>query len=823
MNFKGTHEIEFNNDENGNVNKCFNDVIGIIGQWFNDPNKSNESNKSAIIKAMIYNLYNYPTMNSTKFINNNTDEPMFTEMLWEFNNNDYLIKRGIDNKKNTIFEVSGYEEYPKNKMQEELNKIIGFDFKTFFVTSYFEQGDIFEILEASSSKKKELILNWLENNHWFDYEDKAKERLKLINNDIKENEGKLKLLQGFIIDPEIYNENIKLCNNKIARLIIKKSNLNKEFEDYKNKINLHNSTIEKSKQIILYNEQIIQFNENKKLLENDIINIKENQLKLINLNKELEKEKINLNNLIEKEKIEKEKIISDLMIKYNILQDKYNKILEDEKKELENEISNLTNKIDNEANKKYEEFVNQRNLISNNIEKLKTEKLNLAETYKKIQNLVKESKCPIADFDCPAVKNIDKVGPILKDVVSIIINNGKQKQNEINDLDIKINVIQDKLIVLKNIINNNNIIQQEIYNIKSKFIKSSKSIEISKEIEDCNIKISNIKITNLKQVDIEKSKIQIRELETKINSLNDIKSEEIIKKEIENYNEKINQCKNIIVELNDFVKNNLINNIEDINLKYNNINEEKQKIENELIDINKEKHGYEIDIKSFEENKININQIEEELKKYKKNEGYLNFIKYAFGKNGIPAYTINNAMIEVEEETNDILRKLNTNKKIEFIIDRDTDSWESNCLICNTPFEKGERTHTCKNCNAAREKKKKDVFDIVIYENDKEMDFKSLSGGARILLAFAVRLSLSNLIMKRKGIENGILILDESFVFLDKSGLNEIIKTITKTLKNDFNFKQIFIISHLKEIKDCINNNLLVTRYDDHSEVKWIN
>jgi len=813
MMFIGKHRIEIPNNT---------DVIGILGQWANEPSRSNESNKSAFIKAIIYNLYGYPTINTQALINNRTDKPMITKGVWDFNGVEVIITRGSNKKKNTIFEVKGYEDFDKGKLQKEIDKIIGFDFQTFIITSYFEQGEIDQILKSRSSEKKELILKWLENAKWFDWENDTKENIKDINKEINEISGKLKALEDFDIDLDTYKENIKLCDNKIKRLEKNIKKINDYLKKQQNIIDNHNKAIEKQKQIELYNNQVDQLKENIKSLENELNNIKENKKEIEKLNTELKLKEEEKNKIIEEEKIEREKLVNELIEKYNNLIKEKENLINIEKEKIKVKIEKLDNEIDNEAESNYEKYDNERNKLSEKIVQIRTEKGLLLDKYNKIKNLIKKAKCPIAEIDCPAVKNKDKIGDILNDVLNYIVKEGQKKAEEIKDYDIKINISSDKLLSLKEKIKNNNSINQEIHLLKNSNIETEKINIISKDIDNYEYKITNAKAQNLKEVDIQKCNYEIKAINEKIESFNIKKTEEEILNEIKNYNSRIDKGIKLILELQNFCQIHLNKNIEDNKIYYDKLINDKTSINDELIEIHKEKSGYEKDVKIYLENQDKIKLLNESIKILKKKENYLNYVKYIFGKNGIPKEQLFNAMGEVEDETNEILRKLKTNKKIEFTPDKETNVWEYNCTVCNTPFEKGERTHICKKCGADREKKRKEDFDIIIYENDKSLSFDLLSGGAKVLITFAVRLALSNLVLKRKGIQTGMLILDEPYTQLDTKNLNEIVNITVNQLKEIFNYNQIFVISHLPEVKNSIVDNLLVTRYDDRSEIKWM-
>lgn len=158
-----------------------------------------------------------------------------------------------------------------------------------------------------------------------------------------------------------------------------------------------------------------------------------------------------------------------------------------------------------------------------------------------------------------------------------------------------------------------------------------------------------------------------------------------------------------------------------------------------------------------------------------------------FGKNGIQALIIENAIGVVEQFANDILVQMQSRFGVKFKTLRENKS--------------GTVTET---------------LDIVIDDNGQERLFESYSGGEQTIVNLAIRLALSKIISSLHGVRVESLYLDEVLAALDEFNRQEAIKVIAYLSKS---FKQVFIISHTNEVRDYIESTIHIQRHDKYSEV----
>lgn len=199
------------------------------------------------------------------------------------------------------------------------------------------------------------------------------------------------------------------------------------------------------------------------------------------------------------------------------------------------------------------------------------------------------------------------------------------------------------------------------------------------------------------------------------------------------------------------------------------------------------------------------------------------YVVYMFSKNGIPSIELENSFQEVENDANFILKRLSAPFQFQFEATRELKEWEPACLACGAFFERGERTKVCTECGTPRQKKRKDELQLKIFEGDSERSFYLDSGGGKLLLSVAIRLSLSLLAKRRSGSSWGTIFLDEVFGPLDATNRRKLAELVTATVVKYLGFEQIFLISHDPNIQASTAKKLSITRHPEQgwSELKY--
>ena len=146
-------------------------------------------------------------------------------------------------------------------------------------------------------------------------------------------------------------------------------------------------------------------------------------------------------------------------------------------------------------------------------------------------------------------------------------------------------------------------------------------------------------------------------------------------------------------------------------------------------------------------------------------------IAKALGKDGIQALLIEQAIPEIEHETNQILSRL-TNNQTQIFIESLRD------------LKKGGS---------------KETLDIKISDSFGLRDYEMFSGGEAFRIDFALRIGISKLLARRAGTTLQTIFIDEGFGSQDEEGLQLIMDNIYK-IQDDF--AKIVIVSHLPEMKE---------------------
>lgn len=112
-------------------------------------------------------------------------------------------------------------------------------------------------------------------------------------------------------------------------------------------------------------------------------------------------------------------------------------------------------------------------------------------------------------------------------------------------------------------------------------------------------------------------------------------------------------------------------------------------------------------------------------------------------------------------------------------------------------------------------------LDLMVYSsvNDAVRDIRTLSGGESFMAALAFALGLSDQIMAKKSAVNlDIMFIDEGFGSLDDNARKLAVDTL-RAMTGDG--RMIGIISHVAELKQAIDDQLIVTKDDAGSHAQW--
>lgn len=167
-------------------------------------------------------------------------------------------------------------------------------------------------------------------------------------------------------------------------------------------------------------------------------------------------------------------------------------------------------------------------------------------------------------------------------------------------------------------------------------------------------------------------------------------------------------------------------------------------------------------------------------------------LEKAFGKDGVPALLIEQALPEIENEANDILDRLSAGAmNIRFQTRRDLKTRDE----------------------------KRETLDILISDPNGLRDYELFSGGEAFRVNFAIRLALSKVLAKRAGARLQTLVVDEGFGSQDATGRQRLIEAINLVKEN---FSCVLVITHLDELKDAFPKRIEVEKTVQGSAIQVI-
>jgi len=159
-------------------------------------------------------------------------------------------------------------------------------------------------------------------------------------------------------------------------------------------------------------------------------------------------------------------------------------------------------------------------------------------------------------------------------------------------------------------------------------------------------------------------------------------------------------------------------------------------------------------------------------------------LERAFGKDGIPALLIEQALPQIETRANELL-------------DRLSDGQMSIRFVTQAEYKDKKRDDL------------KETLDIQISDAAGVRDYEMYSGGEAFRVNFAIRLALSEVLAQRKGARLQTLVIDEGFGSQDAQGKQRLIEAIN-LVKDDF--AKILVITHLDELKDAFPTRIEVEK-----------
>jgi exonuclease SbcC len=167
-------------------------------------------------------------------------------------------------------------------------------------------------------------------------------------------------------------------------------------------------------------------------------------------------------------------------------------------------------------------------------------------------------------------------------------------------------------------------------------------------------------------------------------------------------------------------------------------------------------------------------------------------LERAFGKDGVPALLIEQALPEIESKANDTLDRLSGGSM-------------SVRFVTQAAYKDRGREDL------------RETLDIQISDSSGTRDYEMFSGGEAFRVNFAIRLALSEVLAQRAGARLQTLVIDEGFGSQDLLGRQRLIEAINLVRAD---FAKILVITHIDELKDAFPNRIEVEKTELGSMVR---
>jgi exonuclease SbcC len=166
-------------------------------------------------------------------------------------------------------------------------------------------------------------------------------------------------------------------------------------------------------------------------------------------------------------------------------------------------------------------------------------------------------------------------------------------------------------------------------------------------------------------------------------------------------------------------------------------------------------------------------------------------LERAFGKDGVPALLIEQALPQIEGKANEVL-------------DRLSQGTMAVRFVTQAAYKDKRREEL------------KETLDIQISDSAGTRDYEMFSGGEAFRVNFAIRLALSEVLAQRAGARLQTLVIDEGFGSQDTQGRQRLVEAINLVRQD---FARILVITHIDELKDAFPTRIEVEKTPRGSQV----
>lgn len=739
-------------------------------------------------------------------------------------------------------------EKSTRETQARIEQTLQLDYETFINASFFLQGKADQFTQKKASERKTILSSILGLEIWETYKERTADKRKFLENDVNEIDGRVAEIDLELSEEEARKTRLSELEKNLKQISSAREAQDTILANIKNTTAILNEqkklvgTLEKS----LSNAQFSLSNIESKIVQKeneqkdfaDLVSRAKEIERLYKEWKEVKRELGELENsasafreydekrkplvsVIEIEKARLEQEADGLREQYLVISNQLSVV-----SELEADIDSAKKSL-HDVEVKIEEresIENQRNEAKEKLAGLKSEneslKVEMDELKKRIDSLEKTdgAECPLCGQELTEAHRKSTLKELNKD--------GKKKgdqfrknKDDVANLEEKVKSYELQVTSYKNLDNerlkfSNSIstLSLQLDSINSQNVEWEKTgakrlKEINKILESGKFAIDSQK--ELAKLDKElaklgydislheskrKEELALRAVEEEFNALGTAKEvSKRIEKEIKELQEERGKKKEEVdssqKSYEDAVKiladtESKVPNLQEAENKFYELKEDENRIRDELGAARQK-----VDVLAT----LRTRRKDYEIQREELNQNILRHksLERAFGKDGVPALLIEQALPQIEQKANDLLEKL-------------SDGRMTIRFVTQAEYKDKKRDDL------------KETLDIQISDSSGSRNYEMYSGGEAFRVNFAIRLALSEILAQRKGARLQTLIIDEGFGSQDVQGRQRLIEAIN-TVKNDF--AKIFVITHIDELKDAFPNRIEVEKSDRGSVV----
>jgi exonuclease SbcC len=732
----------------------------------------------------------------------------------------------------------------KPETQAKIKKIIKLDYDTYICTSYLSQGKADIFATKKPNERKDILSEILNLSIYEKMKDKASEKRRIAennaevldreinyllnmisqNNDVEarlndvikdsnEIEKEKQIVSGKLDDLNKALQEMEFCKRKekdyrenLLKTKQEKTELEKNLTAVSDRIKSYEQLLKDETSIVQRYKKLQNLRE-----ENDILMVKSRQVfdldkKRMKVEQEIKTKEISIKNeirLIEKEtevyrvRLDKR---DELLRKQAVLSEELKKL-----NETGQLLSSLEEKVKDETGK-----------LSIQSARLKVSIEKHSENIEKIERLKKaDSICPVCSsllddvHKEELIKEAEMFGAGIEKEAADIRIEVKAAEERIRTQNRKINeyksmlkersLVEGQLGAVSDQIKDAEASKQKIDELRLKIKQFQTSLESRnyclneiRELNRLNALVTEIGYTPESHKKIESELKTLTSAQERWIDLQKARSastadDENRKHISEMINHKNSVLKNIdaqLIELSNKTKDMPV-----VKDQINNLQSDKSQIDKKVKDL-EAKRG--MLIERFNAVKRAQNEIlakQNKLEHIRKMVTIYKILTEIYGKSGIQAAIIENAIPELEVKTNEILGRITDGRLfVELLTQRDKKS--------------GGTIET---------------LDIKISDESGTRKYETYSGGEEFRINFAIRIALSKVLAHRAGASLRMLVLDEGFGVLDEQGREKLVEAIN-SIKDEFD--NILVITHIQDLKEAFPLRLEVTKTVNGSTFK---